>query len=174
MPHSRPGSVASVGKPASQKPNNSPVETTSSITTKDAEMRVWAYGRNISRSNAGRVPLADGQAVADPLRGDAAIAHGRGNRRLGRKLDNFGLIGGFSHQATQAPPAICGPFCIAYLWQQILKSCLKRLRNPVNGRLSLRKSPSLRGAKRRNNLVGNWPTPTKSSVRPYIGCRQRA
>jgi hypothetical protein len=110
-------------------------------------MRVWAYGRNISRSNAGRVPLADGQPVADPLRGDAAIAHGRGDRRLGRKLDNFGLIGGFIHQATQAPPAICGPFCIAYLWQQILKSCLKRLRNPVNGRLSLRKSLSLRGAK---------------------------
>jgi hypothetical protein len=50
-------------------------------------------------------------------------------------LDNFGLIGGITHQATQVPPAICGPFSIAYLWQQILKSCLKKLRNPVNGRL---------------------------------------
>jgi len=46
-------------------------------------------------------------------------------------LGNFGLIGGFTHQATHVPPAIYGPFCIAYLWQQILKSCLKKLRNPV-------------------------------------------
>jgi hypothetical protein len=41
------------------------------------------------------------------------------------------LIGGFAHHATQVSPAICGPLCIAYLLQQILKSRLKRPRSPV-------------------------------------------
>ena len=42
-----------------QNPKNRPVATTSSMTTKDAEIRVWAYCRISSRSNAGRVPLVD-------------------------------------------------------------------------------------------------------------------
>src|SRR5258707_14902269 len=42
-----------------QKPKNRPVATTSSITTYDADMRVWAYCRSSSRSKAGRVPLVD-------------------------------------------------------------------------------------------------------------------
>jgi hypothetical protein len=42
-----------------QNPNNSPVATTSSMTTKDADIRVWAYWRSSSRSKAGRVPLVD-------------------------------------------------------------------------------------------------------------------
>jgi hypothetical protein len=34
------------------------------------------------------------------LRGSAAVARGSRDRRFGRKLDDFGLIGGFTHQAT--------------------------------------------------------------------------
>jgi hypothetical protein len=42
-----------------QNPKRSPVATTSNMTTYDADIRVWAYCRSSSRSNAGRVPLLD-------------------------------------------------------------------------------------------------------------------
>src|SRR5262249_61754866 len=40
-----------------QKPNSTPVATTSSMTTKDADIRVCAYWRKSSVSKAGRVSL---------------------------------------------------------------------------------------------------------------------
>src|SRR5215831_12110473 len=42
-----------------QKPNRAPVATTSSTTTSEADIRVWAYCRSNSLSKAGRVPLVD-------------------------------------------------------------------------------------------------------------------
>ena len=42
-----------------QRPNSTPVATTSSMTTKEADTRVWAYCRSNSVSKAGRVPLDD-------------------------------------------------------------------------------------------------------------------
>jgi hypothetical protein len=41
----------------------------------------------------------------------------RSNRRFSRKLDNFRLIGGFTHQTTQILPANSASFCIVYLWR---------------------------------------------------------
>jgi len=60
----------------------------------------------------------------------------RCDRRFGRKLNDFWLIGGFTHQTTQILPADSASFCIVYLWREILKSWLKELKNPVNGRLN--------------------------------------
>jgi hypothetical protein len=43
---------------------------------------------------------------------------GRGcDRGFSRKLDNFRLIGGFTHQTTQILPAGGAGFCILYLWR---------------------------------------------------------
>jgi len=103
-----------------QKPNSRPVATTSSMTTYDADMRVWAYCRSSSRSKAGRVPLVDvnrSRASRTPLRRGPPIADRRCDRRFSRKLDDFGLIGGFTHQTTQILPANDAGFCIVYLWR---------------------------------------------------------
>ena len=74
--------------------------------------------------------------LADPLRGGTAGAGRHCDRRLGGKLDDFGLIGGFTHQTTQILPATARAFCIVYLWRQILKSDLKGQENWVNERLN--------------------------------------
>src|SRR3954453_9071359 len=56
-----------------QNPKNSPVAATSSITTQDAEIRVWAYCRSSSRAKAWRVPLVDVNRSGDSrTRGAAA------------------------------------------------------------------------------------------------------
>src|SRR6266852_5580866 len=106
--HSMPQVHAAAEIGCIQNPNSKPVATTSSITTYDAEMRVWT-----------------------------TVTDRRCNRRLGRKLEDFGLIGGVTHQTTQILPANGAGFCIVYLWRQIIKSCLKELKNHVNGKLKL-------------------------------------
>src|SRR5580692_7452812 len=92
-----------------QKPNSSPVATTSSMMTYDADRRVWAYCRSSSRSKAGRVPEVDvnRSGLAHPLRCDAA--------GINRHCD--WLIGGFTHQTTRILPAGPASFCIVYLWR---------------------------------------------------------
>ncbi len=103
-----------------QKPNSTPVATTSSMTTKEADIRVWAYCRSSSRSKAGRVPLVDvNRSRASRTRCAAArrLLDRRCDRRFGRKLDDFRLFGGFTHQTTQILPANRAGFCIVYLWR---------------------------------------------------------
>jgi hypothetical protein len=41
----------------------------------------------------------------------------RCDRRFGRKLNDFWLIGGFTHQTTQILPASRASFCTVYLWR---------------------------------------------------------
>jgi hypothetical protein len=52
----------------------------------------------------------------------ATVRERRRGRRFGRKLDNFRLICGFTHQTTQILPADGASVCIVYLWRQIIKS----------------------------------------------------
>jgi hypothetical protein len=51
------------------------------------------------------------------LRGGTAVARGRRNRRFGRKLHDFGLIGGITHQTTNILRASGALFCVCYLWR---------------------------------------------------------
>ena len=55
---------------------------------------------------------------------------------IGRKLDNFRLFSGFTHQDNTIAPANRADFCIIYLWAQIIKRCLKELKIPVNAELN--------------------------------------
>jgi len=64
----------------------------------------------------------------------------------------------YSSSNTGPARARRGHFCIAYVWQQILKSCLKKLRNLVNARLHAQRQL----LHRRQNLVGI------SRVRPLL------
>jgi hypothetical protein len=43
--------------------------------------------------------------------------HRRGDWRFGRKLHDFWLICGFTHQTTQILPADRASFCIVYIWR---------------------------------------------------------
>jgi len=54
---------------------------------------------------------------ADHRDAGAAVIDRRWDRRFSRKLDNFRLIGGFTHQTTQILPADRAGFCIVYLWR---------------------------------------------------------
>jgi hypothetical protein len=51
------------------------------------------------------------------LRGGAAVARRRCDRRFGRKLDDFGLIGGFTHQTTKILHSAAHAFTFCYLWR---------------------------------------------------------
>ena len=57
--HSMPQVQAAAETGCIQKPNSTPVATTSSMTTNDADILVCAYWRSSSVSKAGRVPLVD-------------------------------------------------------------------------------------------------------------------
>src|SRR5258707_2494828 len=90
-----------------QKPKNRPVATTSSITTYDADMRVWACCRSSSRSKAGRVPLVDvNLSRASRTRCAAArrlLTRG-GNGGSARSWENSGFFAGGVFQQNQKPP----------------------------------------------------------------------
>ena len=83
-------------------------------------MRVWAYCRSNSVSKAGRVPLVDvNRSRASRTRCAAArrVLTGGAAWRFGRKLDDFWLFCGVTHQTTQILPANGAGFCIVYLWR---------------------------------------------------------
>src|SRR5262245_42422327 len=58
-----------------------------------------------------------------------------------RKLDNFRLFSGFTHQDNTIAPANRADFCIIYLWAEIIKRCLKKLKIPVNAGLKIARWP---------------------------------
>src|SRR5205085_10141786 len=120
------------------RPNKRPVATTSSMTTKDADSRVCAYCRSNSRSKAGRVPLVDVNrslasrtrcAAARRLRGGAAATASGGSSTIS------GLSAGLLIK-LQNPAHGRARFHSRYLWREIIKSCLKELKNRVNERLN--------------------------------------
>jgi hypothetical protein len=51
------------------------------------------------------------------LRSGASVARGSRDRRFDRKLDDFGLIGGITHQTTNILRANGALFYVCYLWR---------------------------------------------------------
>src|SRR5260221_7028356 len=106
-----------------QKPKNRPVATTSSITTYDADMRVWACCRSSSRSKAGRVPLVDvNLSRASRTRCAAArrLLTGGANGVSGGSLKNSGLSAGGVHpKKKKLPPADAHLFFFFFFCQLV-------------------------------------------------------
>src|SRR6516162_4986907 len=101
-------------------------------------MRVWAYCRSSSRSNAGRVPLVDVN-LSRASRTRCAEARRLLGVAIGGSAGSWttsGLSAALLIKQHKPHPQLAGFLCIAYLWQQILKSCLKELRNLLNGSLN--------------------------------------
>src|SRR5947199_5564418 len=130
--HSMPQVQAAAEIGSIQRPNSRPLATTSNITTYEAESRVWAYCRSSSRSNAGRVPLVDVNrslasrtrcAAARRLRVGAAIGVSAGSWTIS------GLSAGLLIKQQESCTQLSALFRSCYLWRQIIKSCLKELKN---------------------------------------------
>src|SRR4051812_8636075 len=135
---SMPQVQAAVESGCSHSPNSTPAATTSSMTTKEAEMRVWAYCRSNSRSKAGRVPLVDvNRSRASRTRCAAArrLRAGAAAEASGGSWTTSGVSAGLLIHTTN--PAHGGArLSLRYLWREIIKSWLKELKNRVNEQLN--------------------------------------
>src|SRR6201996_1241978 len=122
-----------------QRPNKRPIATTSSITTYDAEMRVWAYCRSSSVSKAGRVPDVDvNRSRASRTRCAAArrLLTGGAKGVSAGSWTTSGFSAGLLIKQHKSCPLNARTFGIVYLSLQIIKRGLKERENLVNGELN--------------------------------------
>jgi hypothetical protein len=117
---SMPMVQATAGTACIHRPNSTPVATTSSMTTCEADMRVWAYCRSSSVSKAGRVPLAD---VNRSRASRTRCAATRARRALtgvafGASAGSWttsGFSAGLLIKQHKSCPRTARAFCIVYL-----------------------------------------------------------
>ncbi|MEH2535338.1 hypothetical protein V1274_006347 [Bradyrhizobium sp. AZCC 1614] len=100
------------------RPNSTPVATTSSMTTKEADTRVWAYCRSNSVSKAGRVPLVDVNRSRASRTRCAATRRVLTADATGASAGSWttsGFSAGLLIEQHKILPANCAGFCIVYL-----------------------------------------------------------